>query len=73
MITITIIGFTGRCEKDKPISVNEYNRAVDLAKNYISSITQNKKNVLLVGGGGAWCDHIAVELFLTGEYGGSNC
>lgn len=67
MITVSIIGFSGRSEKE--ISGDVYYKSLEIAKKYIERFGQSS-DIVLVAGGGAWCDHIAIDLYLSGDYKG---
>jgi hypothetical protein len=71
MTTITSnfrIGIIGSCGKDgKKINLIGYRRMINLTSNLIKQHQQtNDQNVVLVSGGAALSDHIAIDLFLDG-------
>lgn len=68
--TISIIGTSGRKEALKGLSPKLYHSMVRKAEEVIDSLSLSKEEILLVSGGAAWSDHVAVSLFLTGNYGG---
>lgn len=72
MIKLGIVGTSGRNPLDKKKLVKEHMEY--MAENvycYIEHVIKTKpNNIILVSGGSAWADHIAVQLYLTGEFAG---
>ncbi len=70
-ITISTIGSAGRNEDAKKVSKERFDLMLEDAKTRINEICKgDTKKVMLVSGGATFADHIAVVLFLTGQYGG---
>lgn len=69
-ITVSIIGTAGRHYEDrKGLSKQLFYKMIEKAKDII----QNKwgldpQNVVLISGGAAWSDHIAVHMYLYNNY-----
>ena len=69
---LAIIGSSGR----NPVEKNQLNKdSMDWMKSniyvYIEQIMDLEPNeITLVSGGSSWADHVAVQLFLTGEFQG---
>lgn len=68
--TVSIIGTSGRKDAIKNLTPTLFNRMVAKADETLDSLSFSKKEIMLVSGGAAWSDHVAVSLFLTGDYGG---
>lgn len=69
MFYIGFIGTAGRGTQYKLFNKENYSFLVDYIHSYFNS-AGNTKEIKLFSGGAAFMDHIAVKLFLTGEYGG---
>src|SRR5579883_288211 len=59
MTTVSIIGTAGRSHKDPTSAM--YGKMIASAINYLRTIPGN---IILVSGGAAWSDHVAVHLYL---------
>ena len=72
MLRLAIIGVSGRNQIDKKkLCAEHMNWMKCCVRQYINDILKKKTNeIILVSGGSAWVDHVAVQLFLTGEFGG---
>src|SRR3990167_1052603 len=66
---VSICGSAGRNEDLEALNKDVFERMISKAKEYLETLGE-KKEIILVSGGAAWSDHIAVKLFLTGDYGG---
>jgi hypothetical protein len=69
MARVAIVGCAGRGEDARLLSASVYERMVAMGVECVDSICESKY-VHLVSGGAAWSDHVAVTMFLTGEYAG---
>lgn len=69
-ITISIIGSAGRLGTHKDITPKLYKDLVNVARNELKIAKEDGYRVNLVSGGAAFCDHIAVTLYLQGECDG---
>lgn len=64
---LSIIGSAGR-KDDAPRMTSElYGKMLASASNLVSALKKTEKEVILVSGGAAWADHLAVSLFLKEE------
>lgn len=64
MITVSVIGTSGRNTMDK-LNAELYEKMITMTKDIIDNTFKlDPKNIILISGGAAWCDHIAVSLFL---------
>lgn len=70
MLHISVCGTAGRGADASYLDAMTFERMVIECDRYIMEHTSDTKTVMLVSGGAAWSDHIAVRLFLTGRYGG---
>lgn len=72
MIKLAIIGVSGRNPLDKKRLEKKHMEYVDsTVRSYITNVLNKKpSDVILVSGGSSWMDHVAVQLFLTKEFGG---
>lgn len=61
MVTVAIIGTAGR-DKQNIYTATLYDKMVDVVKYMIRNLT----DIVLISGGAAWSDHIAVKLYLEG-------
>jgi hypothetical protein len=61
---ISIIGSAGRGADGNLMSAIRFNAMVDTVETMIVTAKYEWKNIELRSGGAAWCDHIAVALFL---------
>ncbi|AGF85463.1 hypothetical protein QJ854_gp319 [Moumouvirus goulette] len=69
MIRLAIIGFSGRDNKSFILTEEHYNWMIDNVMCYVKEVLNMKPaDIILVSGGSSWSDHIAVSLFLTGEF-----
>ncbi len=66
---VSVIGCAGRRSDAIRMTFGLYNRMVDRCRQVISGLIE-PGGVHLVSGGAAWSDHIAVTLFLSGEFAG---
>lgn len=71
-IRLAIIGTSGRKPQDlKQLTKEHMEWMAETVKNYIKETIQTSYDkVILVSGGSAWADHIAVQLYLTKEFAG---
>lgn len=60
MTTVSIIGTAGRSHQDPTITM--YNKMISSAIRYLQSLSGE---IILVSGGAAWSDHVAVHLYLN--------
>lgn len=63
-VTLSIIGSAGRGADADKMSGEVFERAVCKATRFIKNKNIDIDNLVLVSGGSAWCDHVAVRLFL---------
>ena len=65
-ITISIIGSaSGKKQNDHLLNKKTWNYMCQISENYITEkITQDWSKIILVSGGAAWSDHVAVFLYL---------
>lgn len=72
MIRLGIIGIAGRKPSHTALLAKDHMTwMADNVKCYIKHVIKTTtENILLVSGGSAWCDHIAVQLYLDGGFGG---
>lgn len=64
MTTVSVIGTAGRKNKHK-LNNELYDKMINKVKDIIENkFNLNPNNITLVSGGAAWCDHLAVNLFL---------
>ena len=72
MIRLAVIGTSGRNPKDaERLESKHLQWMKDNVKIYIQSVINvETKDIILVSGGSAWADHVAVQLFREGEFGG---
>lgn len=72
MIRLAIVGTSGRNPIDKKRLTLEHIKFVeDNVRCYIEHVLKKKNSeIILVSGGSAWIDYVAVQLFLTKEFGG---
>jgi hypothetical protein len=61
---ISIIGSAGRGEDAKSMSATRYSAMVTLVESMIEQAGYDWTDIELRSGGAAWCDHIAITLFL---------
>ena len=60
---IAIIGTAGRNGLDAFLSKEIFEKMLDYCKNYITNnITNDWSSIILVSGGAAWSDHLAIKL-----------
>lgn len=71
MLRVAIIGTAGRAvdARSKDLNAALYEKMIIKAKELIADLDRNLAEIELISGGSAWSDHVAVSLFLTGEYG----
>lgn len=71
-IKLAVVGVSGNDPIDKKKLCAEH--MTYMAENvlcYIENIIKKpKSDIILVSGGSAWADHVAVQLYLTGEFAG---
>lgn len=72
MIRLAIIGTAGRKSTELGKLTKEHmDWIADNVKVYIKEVLNTSyDNIILVSGGSAWVDHVAVQLFLTKEFAG---
>lgn len=72
MIRLGIVGITGNNPSDKKkLQAFHMNWMMKTVKLYIKEILKvEPKNIILVSGGSAWCDHTAIKLYLENKYAG---
>jgi hypothetical protein len=72
MIRLAIIGLSGRNPSDAKILDNKHLEWAQMnVQLYIDEVLNIDKNkIILVSGGSAWMDHVAIQLFIQGGYGG---
>lgn len=61
---IAIVGTAGRGSDAAKMSPAIFNKMAQYAKQCISKLSPEHSKVILVSGGSAWADHVAVKLFL---------
>lgn len=66
-MTIGIIGTAGR-SKENPLTLENYEKMIEKAKEFINEKVQDIDEVCFISGGAAWSDHIAVELYLDKDF-----
>ncbi|XWV26538.1 hypothetical protein QJ857_gp0529 [Tupanvirus soda lake] len=72
MLRLGIIGTAGRKPQDYDVlSAEHMEWMADNIKSYIIHVLQTTTdNIILVSGGSAWADHVAVQLYLQENFGG---
>jgi hypothetical protein len=72
MIQLGIIGTTGRYDNDKKrLEKKHLTWILHQVEDYIENILLiDKKNIILISGGAAWTDHVAIQLYLSNQYAG---
>src|SRR5580765_5330998 len=72
MIRLGIIGTAGRKPEELKLLTKEHMVwMADNVRSYIKEILKTTPDkVVLVSGGSAWADHVAVQLYLEKEFGG---
>lgn len=72
MIRLAVIGTSGKVPQDaQRLDIKHMIWMADMVKTYITEVLKmDNSNVILVSGGSAWSDHVAVRLFLEGGFGG---
>jgi hypothetical protein len=66
--TIAIIGTAGRYEDGKRLTATSYSHMTDIARRFVLGVAEKEGgNNMLISGGAAWADHLAVALFLAGH------
>jgi hypothetical protein len=72
MIRLGIIGTAGRNPNQlKKLSTYHMQWINDTIKSYIEFVIEKNPNeIILVSGGSAWVDHVAIQLYLEGNFGG---
>ena len=72
MIRLAIVGTSGRNPSDlKMLSINHMKWMADNVKCYIEHVLKTTPdNIILVSGGSAWADHVAIQLYLEKIFGG---
>lgn len=66
MCKLAIIGTAGRKEDQGLLTAQHYHRMTEGAIKLISHLEIDPKELLVVSGGAAWSDHVAVNLVLLG-------
>lgn len=61
---VGIVGTAGRGNKIKRLNPVIYQEMIRLARTTLEPMIDKHKTVVLVSGGAAWSDHVAVQLFL---------
>ncbi|BCS83015.1 hypothetical protein QLL95_gp1108 [Cotonvirus japonicus] len=67
-INLGIIGVSGRTLSDEKLLLNNH---FDWMKEIVEIFCEDVlscNDITLISGGSAWCDHVAVSMFLTGNY-----
>lgn len=68
-VKVAIIGTAGRDEHAPQLTAKLYHKMKELCDGIICMIFElDPNNVVLISGGAAWSDHIAVDLFNEGRY-----
>lgn len=72
MLRLAIIGTAGRGGyESRTLSIEHIEFMINKVNRYIRrTMKTDKSNVILVSGGSAWADHIAVLLYNTNKFGG---
>ena len=72
MIRLAIIGSSGKNPLDlEKYSIDHFTFMTETINSYIKNTIQTElSNIILVSNGSAWADHVAVQLYLTRQYGG---
>jgi len=72
MIKVAIIGSAGRNKYEYNIlSVKHLEYMVTKVEDFIkNTLNTTNNNIILVSGGSAWSDHVAVQLYLSSDFGG---
>jgi len=72
MIKLAIVGTSGRNPADKKkLNAKHMAWMIENVRCYIENVLETEpKNIILVSGGSAWADHVAVQLYLTWEFAG---
>ena len=66
-ISLAIVGSAGRKDDSKRLSISHFESMYGIGKGLIDILKDvNYRPTVLVSGGAAWADHIAVRLFLDG-------
>lgn len=70
--SVAVIGTAGgKKDSDEKLDAEIFQKMVDVAdKAIMNEFGLDSRGVILVSGGAAWSDHVAVELYKTGRYGG---
>lgn len=71
-IRLAIIGTAGRSvDEKKRLDLDKFEFATKCVLDYINDeLELDPADVILVSGGSAWMDHVAINLFLGGGFGG---
>lgn len=71
-VKLAIIGVSGRTHSDKKkLEAKHMTWATSRVREYIDNILGiPDSDIILVSGGSAWMDHVAVQLYLTGKFRG---
>lgn len=72
MIRLGVIGTACRdLPEQKRITKDHFDWMIDTVEIYIEQVLETTPdNIILVSGGSAWADHVAVKLYLTGRFAG---
>jgi len=72
MIRLAVVGTSGRNPKDaEKLELKHLQWMKDNVRIYIQTVINvETKDIILVSGGSAWADHVAIQLFREGGFGG---
>jgi hypothetical protein len=70
-IRIAIVGSAGKTADElKKLSKTKLEAVAKKVNSYIKSLGLTPRNTILVSGGSAWIDHVAIQLYLTNKFSG---
>jgi hypothetical protein len=64
--TIAVIGTAGRYEDGDKLSIQKYEEMNSIVEKLAAKLQKESNSVVLVSGGAAWADHVAVNVFNKG-------